>query len=76
VKKQDFYILLSGRWYTAKTMNGLWSWVARAKLAGDFSLIPPDNPKSAVLASVPGTVEAREAVHRQSGAPDGGCEEN
>jgi hypothetical protein len=51
VKKQDFYILLSGRWYTAKTMNGPWSWVAGAKLPGDFSHIPPDNPKSAVLAS-------------------------
>jgi hypothetical protein len=62
VKKQTFYVLLSGRWYTAKTMNGPWSWVAGKKLPADFSHIPPDHPKSAVLASVPGTVEAREAV--------------
>ena len=62
VKKQNFYILLSGRWYTATTMNGPWKWIAGEKLPRDFSHIPPDNPKSAVLASVPGTVEAREAI--------------
>jgi hypothetical protein len=62
VKKQNFYVLLSGRWYTAKTMSGPWAWLAGEKLPRDFSHIPPDSAKSAVLASVPGTVEAREAL--------------
>jgi hypothetical protein len=61
-KKKNFYVLLSGRWYEATSLSGPWNWLAGEKLPRDFSRIPPDAPKSAVLASVPGTVEAREAV--------------
>ena len=61
-KRQNYYVVLAGRWYTARSLSGPWTWIAGQKLPHDFSQIPPDSPKSAALASVPGTVEAREAV--------------
>ena len=56
-----FYVLFSGRWFAAPSMNGPWSF-ATDKLPPDFALIPPDSPEGTVLASVPGTVAAQEAV--------------
>ena len=62
VKGQMFYVLLSGRWFEAKTLQGPWSFVPGAKLPRDFAMIPPESPKGYVLASVPGTQQAQEAV--------------
>jgi len=62
VRSQMFYVLLSGRWFQAKSLQGPWSFVPGAKLPRDFSMIPPDSPKGYVLASIPGTEQAREAV--------------
>ncbi len=62
VPTQDYYVVLSGRWYQSKALTGPWTWVAASKIPSDFALIPPDSPKGAVLASVPGTEQAREAV--------------
>ena len=62
VSTQDYYVLLSGRWYQSKTLTGPWTWVSASQIPGDFAQIPPDSPKGAVLASVPGTEQAREAV--------------
>jgi hypothetical protein len=62
VPTQDYYVVLSGRWYQSKALTGPWAWVAASNVPGDFALIPPDSPKGAVLASVPGTEQAREAV--------------
>jgi hypothetical protein len=62
VSTQDYFVLLSGRWYQSKTLTGPWTWVSASKIPSDFALIPPDSPKGAVLASVPGTEQAREAV--------------
>lgn len=56
-----FYALLSGRWFAAAALDGPWSF-ATTSLPPDFALIPPDDPAGAVLASVPGTVQAQEAV--------------
>jgi hypothetical protein len=56
-----YYVLLSGRWFRAKTLEGPWSY-AGGDLPADFAKIPPNGPKSAVLASVPGTQEAADAV--------------
>jgi hypothetical protein len=56
------YVLVSGRWFTAPSTRGPWSHVAKGRLPEDFSRIPPDSPKSNVLASIPGTPEAREAL--------------
>ncbi len=35
-----FYVLLSGRWFTASDLNGPWQ-LATDKLPPDFALIPP-----------------------------------
>ncbi len=60
--QQHYYVLLSGRWFTAATLAGPWEFVAGSALPVDFSRIPGGHPKSAVLASIPGTPEARDAV--------------
>ncbi|PYN72131.1 MAG: hypothetical protein DMD96_35090, partial [Candidatus Rokuibacteriota bacterium] len=59
--QQEYYVLLSGRWFRAKSLQGPWEYVASG-LPGDFARIPESHPKGAVLASVPGTPQARQAV--------------
>jgi len=59
------YFLVSGRWFSAQSFDGPWTY-ATEKLPPDFARIPPDSPRGAVLASVPGTVQAQEAlIHAQ-----------
>ncbi|PWT72449.1 MAG: hypothetical protein C5B59_15740 [Bacteroidetes bacterium] len=58
---KTFYVLLSGRWFSSKSLSGPWEY-AGDKLPKDFSKIPDSSPKAHVLASVPGTVEASDAV--------------
>lgn len=57
-----WYVLLSGRWFSANSTKGPWTYVAGEKLPADFAKIPSDSAKSAVLASIPGTPEARESL--------------
>ena len=59
--QSGFYVQLSGRWFSARALAGPWEY-ATDKLPPDFALIPPDGPDAAVLGSVPGTVQAQEAV--------------
>src|SRR3989442_1315425 len=59
--QQEYYVLLSGRWFRAASLQGRWEYVASG-LPGDFARIPESHPKGAVLASVPGTPQARQAV--------------
>jgi hypothetical protein len=56
-----FYILLSGRWFRSAALEGPWAY-AGANLPPDFAKIPAASPKAHVLASVPGTQEAADAV--------------
>jgi hypothetical protein len=56
------YILVSGRWFQAASLDGPWTFVDVKDLPPDFAKIPTDNPKATVLASVPGTAEAKEAL--------------
>jgi hypothetical protein len=56
-----YYVLLSGRWFSARAFAGPWQF-ATDRLPADFSLISPTAPDAAVLASVPGTIAAQEAV--------------
>jgi hypothetical protein len=56
-----YYVLLSGRWFSARAFTGPWQF-ATDKLPPDFSLIPANGLDAAVLASVPGTIAAQEAV--------------
>ncbi|HEU4383899.1 MAG TPA: hypothetical protein VFR85_10425 [Anaeromyxobacteraceae bacterium] len=55
------YLLLSGRWFAARTTAGPWTFVPPDKLPKDFAAIPDDGPKGNVLASVAGTPQAAEA---------------
>jgi hypothetical protein len=57
-----WYVLVSGRWFTAPGAKGPWSYVAPSRLPADFAKIPPDSPKSGVLASIPDTPESKEAL--------------
>lgn len=61
MKDASFYLLVSGRWFSAATLQGPWTF-ATAKLPADFQRIPSDHERARVLASVPGTSEAAEAV--------------
>ena len=57
-----FYILLSGRWFTSKTLDGEWKYVASDKLPKDFKAIPADSDIGGALYSIAGTDEAQDAV--------------
>lgn len=56
----QYYMLLSGRWFRAKTLDGPWTF-ATPDLPADFRNIPEDAPYYAVLSAVPGTSESEEA---------------
>jgi hypothetical protein len=58
---RQFFVLLSGRWFRADTLGGPFAY-AGDKLPADFTKIPKNSPKANVLASVPGTQEAADAV--------------
>jgi hypothetical protein len=58
---QNYYILVSGRWFMSRSMNGPWSYVDGSDLPSDFAKIPEGDSKASVLASVPGTPAAQEA---------------
>jgi hypothetical protein len=62
IATQQYYVLLSGRWYRAKTLTGPWTYVASRRLPADFAKIPPGSPCDDVLSSVAGTTPAREAM--------------
>jgi len=58
---QQFYYLTAGRWFSAMDLQGPWTY-ATPDLPADFTKIPATSPASAILASVPGTDEAKDAV--------------
>jgi hypothetical protein len=58
---QQFYYLTAGRWFRANDLQGPWTY-ATPDLPPDFGKIPLTSPASAILASVPGTDEAKDAV--------------
>jgi len=57
----DFYFLVAGRWFKSATLDGPWTF-ATPTLPADFKEIPIEHPRSRVLASVPGSPQATEAV--------------
>jgi hypothetical protein len=60
---QRHYVLLSGRWFrSASLTEGPWEFVPHDKLPAAFAKIPATHPRGAVLASVPGTPQAKEAL--------------
>jgi hypothetical protein len=62
VNSQQYYVLLSGRWYKANSLNSKWQYIAADKLPTDFAKIPAGSPKDNVLASVGGTEQANDAL--------------
>jgi hypothetical protein len=55
------YYLVAGRWFSAPDFTGPWTF-ATPSLPPDFKKIPLEHDRSRVLASVPGTDQAAEAV--------------
>jgi hypothetical protein len=55
------YFLASGRWFSAPSFEGPWTF-ATPSLPDDFKKISLEHPRSRVLASVPGTDQAIEAI--------------
>jgi len=60
-KDGPLFYLVSGRWFRAPNFNGNWSF-ATPQLPEVFKSISLEHPRSRVLASVPGTQQAAEAV--------------
>ncbi len=54
------YLLLSGRWFTASSFEGPWTWTTQLPTA--FANLPTEGAKAYLRASVPGTPEARDAA--------------
>jgi hypothetical protein len=55
-----YYLLLAGRWFSTRDVNR--KWYAVRDLPAPFADIPQDHPRGRVLASVPGTEQARRAA--------------
>jgi hypothetical protein len=58
----EYYILISGRWFKGASLDGPWTYVSAKDMPADFAKIPTTDPKATVLASVPGTPEAKDAL--------------
>ena len=57
-----YYVLISGRWFDSAALTGPWTFVPNNALPPDFAHIPPQTPAGAVLPTVAGTPQAREAA--------------
>jgi hypothetical protein len=57
----SLYYLVAGRWFSAPDFTGPWTF-ATPSLPADFKKIPLEHERSRVLAAVPGTDQAVEAV--------------
>lgn len=60
-RSNAYYFLTAGRWFRAASLDGPWKF-ASSELPPDFARIPPDSPAARVLASVPGSEAAKDAV--------------
>lgn len=58
----QYYVLISGRWFRAAGYAGPWSFVPGTSLPASFAKIAPTDPASNALVSVPGTPQAKEAA--------------
>jgi hypothetical protein len=62
VTTQLAYVLISGRWFSALSLAGPWTFVPGSQLPPSFAKIPDDSPKENVKASIPGTRQAQESL--------------
>jgi hypothetical protein len=56
-----FYFLVSGRWFSATSLAGPWTF-GTDSLPADSTRIPANGPRGFLLVSVPGTPQAQEAL--------------
>ena len=61
----DFYFLVAGRWFKSASLDGPWTF-ATPTLPEEFKKIPIEHERSRVLASIPGTPQANEAIQLAS----------
>ena len=64
-KTGDFYFLVAGRWFKSASLDGPWTF-ATPTLPEEFKKIPIEHERSRVLASIPGTAQANEAIQLAS----------
>lgn len=63
ISEQEYYILISGRWYRSKSLtSNNWAFINPKEVPEDFQNIPPDSEMASLRANIYGTDEAREAV--------------
>lgn len=62
IGSQKTFVLIAGRWYSASSLKGPWTFIDADKLPVDFAKIPEGSDKDGVLANVAGTEEASEAL--------------
>jgi hypothetical protein len=63
IESQRYYVLLSGRWYCSKSLDGdRWKYVSADDLPEGFAQISNSSTMSSVLTSVPGTDAANNAL--------------
>ncbi len=56
------FVLISGRWFTARALSGPWAFVNPDELPASFKDIPPSSELGSARVSVAGTSEADEAM--------------
>lgn len=59
---KSYYLLVSGRWFQASSLPGDWTMIDAADVPKTFASIPDDVEAYRVVASVPGTIESKEAL--------------
>jgi hypothetical protein len=62
VETQRYFVLLSGRWFAGRSLDGPWSFVASDDLPASFRSIPVEAEMGHLRVAVAGTEEAEEAV--------------
>ena len=64
ISEQDYYTLISGRWFTSRSLadGAEWKYVEENKVPQEFYNIPKNDQTDALLSAIPNTPEANEAV--------------
>ena len=62
LESQRTFVLLSGRWFSSRSLEGPWAFVAADALPASFAKIPEGSPVADVLPFVAGTQLAEDAV--------------
>lgn len=62
ISSQEYYVVLAGRWYHSRSLNGPWTYSASNALPQAFSAIPDESDQADARVYVAGTEEARDAV--------------